>query len=153
MIYIDDYYVGDNEYELGDYRDNKKITGDPSFERLEDANRRISFCKKFIKNKTILEFGCGNGDFLFLARKISKGITGVELQADYREYIQSKKIECFRNFEELEKKFDVILSFHVIEHLPDPINEIKKLRSFLSSKGKIIIEVPMLMIFYYLTQK
>ena len=31
------------------------------------------------------------------------------------------------NFEELEKKkFDVILSFHVIEHLPDPINEIKK---------------------------
>ena len=82
--------------------------------------------QKFIKNKTILEFGCGNGDFLFLARKISKGITGVELQADYREYIQSKKIECFRNFEELEKKkFDVILSFHVIEHLPDPINEIK----------------------------
>ena len=59
------------------------------------------------------------------------------------ENIQSKKIEYFRNFEELEKKkFDVILSFHVIEHLPDPINEIKKLRSFLSSKGKIIIEVP-----------
>ena len=47
----------------------KKITGDPSFERLEDANRRISFCKKFIKNKTILEFGCGNGDFLFLAKE------------------------------------------------------------------------------------
>ena len=45
VIYIDDYYVGDNEYELGDYRDNKKITGDPSFERLEDANRRISFAK------------------------------------------------------------------------------------------------------------
>ncbi len=144
VIYIDDYYVGDNEYELGNYRDNKKkITGDPSFERLEDANRRISFCKKFIKNKTILEFGCGNGDFLFLAKRISKEITGIELQTDYRKYIQSKKIKCFRNFEELEKKkFDVILSFHVVEHLPDPINEIKKLRTFLSSKGKIIIEVP-----------
>ena len=79
------------------------------------------FCKKFI-NKTILEFGCGNGDF-HLARKSQRELQ-VLIMFDYREYIQSKKIECFRNFEELEK-FDVILSFHVIEHLPDPINEIK----------------------------
>ncbi|EOG4053627.1 class I SAM-dependent methyltransferase [Campylobacter jejuni] len=37
--------------------------------------------------------------------------------------------------------YDVITAFHVIEHLQDPVNILKKLSSKLKDNGKIIVEV------------
>ena len=38
--------------------------------------------------------------------------------------------------------YDLITAFHVIEHLPDPLQVLKSLAEKLSSNGQIIIEVP-----------
>ena len=37
---------------------------------LDDSIRRINQFKNFIKNKIILDFGCGAGDFLFRSQNI-----------------------------------------------------------------------------------
>ena len=45
VIYIDNFFVGNEVYKSGDYRKNKL---DPSFERLSDYERRANDFKKIL---------------------------------------------------------------------------------------------------------
>ena len=53
-----------------------------------------------------------------------------------------KKINILNNINNLNQKYDIITMFHVLEHIPNQIETLKKLKEKLSKKGKIIIEVP-----------
>ena len=67
VIYIDDFYTGDETYIDGSYRDNQLVElkgGKPDFERNSDAQRRLASNLKFVAGKKIADFGCGSGDFL-----------------------------------------------------------------------------------------
>jgi 2-polyprenyl-3-methyl-5-hydroxy-6-metoxy-1,4-benzoquinol methylase len=66
------------------------------------------------------------------------------LRKDCINYIQSniQKVDISNDLNTLEKKFDVITMFHVLEHIPKQIEILKILKSKLKKKGKIIIEVP-----------
>lgn len=114
-----------------------------SIDILDDESRRYSKYRAIIKNKTILDFGCGWGTFLLKATK-AKRRYGVELRRDCKNYINKldKSIFVEDSLEKFKKKFDVIILFHTLEHLTDQVGTIKKLRNRLNSKGKLIIEVP-----------
>ena len=43
-----------------------------------------------------------------------------------------------------EKKFDIIIVRHVLEHLLDPLNSLKKVRETLTHSGVAYIAVPMM---------
>lgn len=65
VIFIDDYYVGDDEYIKGNYKDEKKfLTGNPSFERKMDLTRRYKTFSSLVKNKIVIDIGCKDGEFL-----------------------------------------------------------------------------------------
>jgi len=119
------------------------ILGNIKTEIVEDDCRRIKQFKKFLKDKDILDFGCGWGNFL---KKIKyyKSLNGVELRQECINYIKNniKNINISNNIEFFKKKFDVITMFHVLEHLPNQTEILKTLRSKLKKNGKIIIEVP-----------
>ena len=69
VVFIDDFYIGDEAYVDGGYRDDKAVelkTGKPDFERTNDAQRRFKSNLKFVAGKKIADFGCGSGDFLKL---------------------------------------------------------------------------------------
>ncbi len=110
---------------------------------INDDYRRASQFEKILKNKNILDFGCGYGGFLINLKKY-KSLTGVELRKDCINYIRRNfnKINISNDINSLNKKFDVITIFHVLEHLPYQVNVLKNLKSKLNRKGKIIIEVP-----------
>lgn len=102
---------------------------------------------KILKNKaegTILDFGCGTGDFLNTMQDSGWSITGVEPSAEARlkaEILTS--INIYGSIDELpSQKFDVITAWHVIEHVPDLIQTIQKLKSLLNEGGIIFIAVP-----------
>jgi len=110
-----------------------------------DTERRINQFRKFIKNKVILDFGCGTGDFLIKSKKIfNKGI-GVEINSKRIEHANIKKINFLKNIDEIDNlniKFDTIFLFHVFEHLIKPEEILLKLKSKLKRGGQLIIEVP-----------
>jgi 2-polyprenyl-3-methyl-5-hydroxy-6-metoxy-1,4-benzoquinol methylase len=110
---------------------------------LDDDKRRIVQHNSILKNKKILDFGCGWGNFLKRIIK-AKSLTGIELRKECIDYIQKniKKIYILNNLNSLNEKYDIITMFHVLEHIPYQIETLKKLKNKLSKNGKIIIEVP-----------
>jgi 2-polyprenyl-3-methyl-5-hydroxy-6-metoxy-1,4-benzoquinol methylase len=100
----------------------------------------------------ILDVGCAtgvNGQFL-KDKKIAKEVIGIELDPLMAKEAHNKidgvivgNIENSSILQELiGKKFDVILLGDVLEHLQDPWDVLKKLISFLSTNGRIIVSVP-----------
>ncbi len=146
VIYIDDFYTGDETYIDGSYRDAlaKNLgTGKPEYERTIDTQRRLKTYLKYITGKKVLDFGCGNGDFLKLAKPFCVDVLGVELQENYVATLNGNGIECVNNLEVIEDhSLDIAVSFHVLEHLPNPVEILTKLKSKLACDGHVLIEVP-----------
>ena len=73
VIFIDQYYTGDDSYVSGNYRQKKAIslkTGMPDYERVNDAQRRFNSNFKYIVGKKILDFGCATGNLYKVFKSI-----------------------------------------------------------------------------------
>ena len=144
IIFIDDFLTEKKVYELGKYREDKKIiSGDPSYERTIDLKRRLSNYSQFYLGKKIIEFGCGSGDFLRSVTSKSDEGCGVEIQKDYIDYLKDNGINCIENLSELKDNlYDSVFAFHSVEHLNDPISSLKEIKKKLNKNGVAVIEVP-----------
>lgn len=139
VIFVDDFYVGDHEYESGQYR------GDPSvldYQDLVDTRRRIADFEKFYYGRSILDFGCGSGSFLRGVRQNTSSVCGIELQTSFRDALVSEGIPCYADLRDV-GSIDVAFMFHVLEHLPDPLSTLTALRQKISTPhGYLVVEVP-----------
>ena len=111
-------------------------------ETLVDDTRRFEFLKNSLVNKKVLDFGSGNGGFLKLAKNISKRVLGVELEKAIIPFYKEENIPLENNLDNINEKFDIITSFHVIEHIKEPLKILDKLKNLLEDNGRLIIEVP-----------
>ena len=92
------------------------------------------------KNIEILDFGCGNGNFLnYLKKKGYNKLSGYEL---YLNEIKKNKIFITNQLKKLKKTYNIITLNHVLEHVENPLKTIQKVKSLLKPDGFIIIEVP-----------
>ena len=110
-----------------------------------DDERRFKFLINEIINKNILDFGCGNGNFMQLARTSATSVEGVELEKAMHPFFKKNDLNVFLNLEDAmskKKKWDLITAFHVVEHLLEPKRILSDLAKLLTEDGKLIIEVP-----------
>lgn len=109
----------------------------------EDDSRRFKFIKNSIINSSLLDFGSGAGGFLTKAKDVCVDVTGLELDKRVKEFYDENGIGYENSIEKLkENSYDIITMFHVLEHLPDPINILTQLSKSLKENGSVIIEVP-----------
>ncbi len=147
VIFIHEHYVGDEEYENGNYRNQPMPLMESQSGNLEDIldnERRYKKYRQFVVNKNICDYGCGEGSFLRLSKPVAKSVFGVEIQKNFNVAINNEGIKCFSKLDELTEPIDTFFLFHCLEHLPDPISTLKEIHSKLKSsgEGKIVIEVP-----------
>ena len=144
LVYINDYYVGDEEYKLDTYRTQKFSSfGKPEFDEVRDNLRRVADTAQFYSGKDILDFGCGNGRFLKAVQHQAKSITGIELSSPARELLKASDIKCLQSLDECgEGQFDTCFLWHVFEHLPNPIDCLKDIKRVLKPGGRLLLEVP-----------
>lgn len=144
VIFIDDFYVGEEEYVDGNYKYLKQeLTGNPSFERDMDLDRRINMFSDLINNKNIIDIGCGKGDFLLKARSIANKAYAVDIDQYGFPNLEKNGVICVTDLKLLnENSVDIAFFFHSFEHFNNPLKMLHDTYKVLKPNGKIIIEVP-----------
>jgi SAM-dependent methyltransferase len=93
----------------------------------------------------IIEIGCGPGNFLYHAKPRAGRACGIEINKTAVEAARSRGLEVFGPEDGLDlqaSSFDAGFSFHVLEHVPEPLALLKKLSDFVKPEGKICVSVP-----------
>lgn len=128
-----------------DYRQGGMNAPDPAQwlkESAKDDKRRFEAVREQITGADVLDFGCGAGGFLLLAREVAE-VAGVELEDRLFGHYDAHELDVRGDLDDFDGlKFDVITAFHVLEHLQDPRAELKRLKNALNPGGVLIIEVP-----------
>ena len=119
-------------------------------DRKKERTKRIKECKQEIdyintlKPGKILDVGCGLG-FLLSAVKKTWDKYGVEISAYATERAQKYAAVYCGNLKDARYEsdfFDVVVLYHVIEHLHDPIGELIEVKRILKPGGKLIVATP-----------
>jgi SAM-dependent methyltransferase len=111
--------------------------------RSRNFQRLYKDMKKHSQARYVLDYGCGNGEFLKSLDKENLNLVGFDFTLDQAEQ-SDQRINYVDNFEKVLSmdKFDHIYLLQVIEHLPDPVETMRELSSRLTNNGIIIIQTP-----------
>lgn len=142
LVYLDSFsQITQDFYQSSGMHSNEKYTIDEwRTEAAPDDERRFELLKEKVAGKDILDFGCGAAGFLTLCNEVAKKAIGVELEERVIRFWRGE-LEIYNTIPD-NRLFDVITSFHVFEHLKDPIEKLIKIRSSLKENGFVVIEVP-----------
>jgi SAM-dependent methyltransferase len=93
----------------------------------------------------ILEIGCGEGSVLQRFSSSFKNLecSGIEMNTKSAEIANRRKLTVAKGtYENIEGEYDLIYSFAVIEHVPSPMDFLKKLKRHLKKGGVIVVAQP-----------
>ncbi len=135
----DDYralYEGENFIEISKFR-------------YKESNHIFEVLLPVIEGlnlNTILEFGCGGGWNLFPFYKNGYAITGYDYSSELimlgKSYGLNLKQGSFAEINSTDKKYDVIILNHVIEHFTDLFTNMASILLHLNTDGILYIGVP-----------
>lgn len=92
-----------------------------------------------LKGKTIIEYGCGLGQNLYLVRNFEA--YGYDISDFALDFCRNAGIKTINKKSQIPQA-DVVLSVHVLEHLKDPLTELNFLRRKLKKEGLLILVLP-----------
>ena len=126
--------------------------GDPNYEATLEAWHATQATNARALGETksgdrVLEIGCRHGRTLALMRQaLEIEAFGIEPGVGEAEKAKNAGISCFvgsiEDYDPGQLRFDQIQSFHVLEHLHDPLSALIRLRGWLKPSGRLVIEVP-----------
>ncbi|MCE1163832.1 MAG: class I SAM-dependent methyltransferase [Bacteroidetes bacterium] len=153
-IYEDYYTI---EFKGDDYNKDSRFA---HLSEIYEINRqRVAFIKTLLENNasagaykprndfTLLDIGCGTGLFLKSCTDAGFSVTGIDVSMNALNFARdnynldvSKK--TLDDLLKEGKKYDLITMWHVLEHIMNPVEELKKVKGILKEGGLLIVEVP-----------
>lgn len=128
------------------HTDSKKSIVDKIYQTVKSYSlrKKVLLLNSFnASEKKLLDIGAGTGDFLLAAKNRNWNVDGVEPNIVARNNANKKGIPLYDGLQKvLNKKYQVITLWHVLEHLPDLENQIEKIVSLLDKNGTLVIAVP-----------
>ncbi|GAA3566352.1 class I SAM-dependent methyltransferase [Snuella lapsa] len=143
---LPDYY---NSEDYISHTDTKRNVFEKAyhFVRKMALKHKLDLINSFdLKDKKLLDVGCGTGDFLKVAKDGDWEVFGVEPNEKARAIANQKTENATFETEQLlkfkESSFDVISLWHVLEHLPNLQEQLNLFKKILKPDGVLIIAVP-----------
>ena len=137
-------------YQDGTYwQENKMIDTNCDLLHSKALDENLLWLNKIglnsLRNKKVIDFGCGTGAFLDLIKGFTLQSIGIEADPNLCSYVSSKGHTVFNSIQEAVDagiKADILCSFDVLEHLPNPIGTLKNLHHLLINYSSLFIGVP-----------
>lgn len=114
--------------------------------RKLEAKRLLSWCKDIPDKARIIDIGCGDGFHLELLKDFGKKTWTLEgVDADERAASMAKKkglkVHCglLENLDLKPSTYDLAILIQTIEHVADPPQLMRQVRSLLSPGGRVVI--------------
>ncbi|MHC9543635.1 MAG: class I SAM-dependent methyltransferase [Vulcanimicrobiota bacterium] len=97
-----------------------------------------------INKLSLLDVGCGNGEFLLMCKDKGFIVAGVEQLKSAAELCMKRGLNniYLKDIGDMEETFDIITLFDVAEHLEDPKSFLAMLKDRLNPEGIIYMETP-----------
>jgi 2-polyprenyl-3-methyl-5-hydroxy-6-metoxy-1,4-benzoquinol methylase len=140
-IYGKDYFSGSTEgYGYVDYDEDKE----PMRQTFHDYLRKIEGHTG--KKGLLLDVGAATGFFMSIAEGAGWKTKGVEISKYAMMLAQKKGLDVIHgtmaNIDVASPIFDVITMWDVLEHMPDPITDLKRARDMLDKNGLLVLNTP-----------
>ena len=138
--YLAEYYAS---YYGGGLSDPNVVEG-----QLRTNKVKFKFIEKYLPQAgKALDFGCGNANFTVFAKDKGWEVVGYDVDQKAMEQLSDRlgitvKSGPLVDVEWQDQQFDLIHAHHVVEHLKQPVRDLKILHSLLSDAGYIYIGVP-----------
>ena len=136
LVELEDYYT---QYTYGDHYYSSPLT-------LKRYKELLQSFEPYRKNNRLLDVGCGNGDFLLVAKEMGWDCVGTEFSPKAVEICKSKGLNVLqgdlKTLTDGLGAFDIITSFEVIEHINTPANEVGLMHKHLRPGGLLYITTP-----------
>src|SRR5262245_37842496 len=125
---------------------------DPRANTRQNRGHRQTYA--FIKHHTtrpapgrMLDLGCGDGTVLWLAREDGWEVQGVELFPEHAKLVHESlgfevEVSDITAYQGVQQAWDCVVLTHVLEHLPDPVGALIKIRGLLKPGGVGVLEFP-----------
>jgi 2-polyprenyl-3-methyl-5-hydroxy-6-metoxy-1,4-benzoquinol methylase len=111
------------------------------------AKQRIGKLQEHLRSGHVLEIGPGSGQVLAAAERAGYRVSAVEnSQAFVKHLRKSTRARVFDGlFDQIDfqdEKFDGVLSFHVVEHIPKPIDHLRRMHDVTKPGGYLFLATP-----------
>ena len=113
------------------------------------AGHLLTFAQRHLKEiRAHLDIGSSSGLLLRAFQRVYGCLSvGIEPGDAYREYSRNLGLQVVDDIEHLDQaqvaSFDLVSMVHVLEHLSDPIDYLRRLRKeWIAPSGKLLVEVP-----------
>jgi SAM-dependent methyltransferase len=139
-------------YYSSEYRLDYKGRSTPSLRHVARSGRgalnRYQALAPYLKGSDrILDAGAGGGEVVYVLRRFGFDASGLEPDEHYAEHARTTLgVPIVTGFVQditfPPNSFDVITMYHALEHVEDPSAILSRLRSWISDRGVLLVEVP-----------
>jgi SAM-dependent methyltransferase len=138
------YYI-----DLNAYRESLEDTVKLDYRR-NNARARLDLIGPHLPRQgKLFDIGTNEGFFLLEARNRGFSVAGCEPNRFAADFAKAQGLDITEDtfdlgFPEIAAKgpWDIVTLFHVLEHFPNPVLPLRKIRELLSDNGKLVVEVP-----------
>ena len=101
-----------------------------------------------LKGKTVIEIGCGRGEYLSIMNRAGAKVSGLEESAESVAYCIGRGLKVSKGFIDKasaclpKAPYDAFYMMSFLEHLPDPSSTLKGIYNNLTADGIGLVEVP-----------
>jgi 2-polyprenyl-3-methyl-5-hydroxy-6-metoxy-1,4-benzoquinol methylase len=143
--WIDHHQIERYEAALADRY--KKNPFETSCQLIKHCLRINAHLKKVSNGRIrILDFGCGDGEFLQVASVFGFSCYGVDFSAIRQDRAANQSIKIYRglsDFDSIEsEKLQAVTLFQTLEHVTEPLRLLQNLSERMQKKGVLLAEVP-----------
>jgi 2-polyprenyl-3-methyl-5-hydroxy-6-metoxy-1,4-benzoquinol methylase len=144
-----------DQFYRDEYRKSYKQSLQPKLKHVYRAGRvalnRLSYLLPLLhQSRTVLDLGAGGGELLFMLRGLGFDVQGIEPNTGYGDAARDVlglpvQVTTYQQAQVELESCDMVTCFHVLEHLPHPVDALAAMVRWMKPEGLLLIEVPHVM--------